>query len=151
MKSADLREVTYRAVGEGTGRDVDLDRFDDDYQHLFLWDRKQQQVVGAYRIGQTDRLVAARGVDGLYTRTLFKVRQPAACAPRRTGARARALLHPRGVSEELQRAAAAVAWHRAVRRAQPAVSLPLRAGERQRAVFEQLPCAADGVSAPEPP
>jgi putative hemolysin len=67
-----LREVTYRDVGEGTGRDVDLDRFDDDYQHLFLWDRERQQVVGAYRIGQADRLVAARGVDGLYTRTLFK-------------------------------------------------------------------------------
>jgi putative hemolysin len=67
-----LREVTYRAVGEGSGRDVDLDRFDDDYQHLFLWDRKQRQVVGAYRIGQTDRLVASSGLDGLYTRTLFR-------------------------------------------------------------------------------
>ena len=67
-----LRELTYRAVGEGTGRDVDLDRFDDDYQHLFLWDREKQQVVGAYRIGQADRLVAACGVEGLYTRTLFK-------------------------------------------------------------------------------
>jgi len=67
-----LREITYRAVGEGTGREVDLDRFDDDYQHLFLWDREKQQVVGAYRIGRADRLVAARGVDALYTRTLFK-------------------------------------------------------------------------------
>jgi putative hemolysin len=67
-----LREVTYRAVGEGTGRDVDLDRFDDDYQHLFLWDRKQRQVIGAYRIGQTDRLVATRGLEGLYTRSLFR-------------------------------------------------------------------------------
>ena len=67
-----LRELTYRAIGEGTGRDVDLDRFDDDDLHLFLWDREKHQVVGAYRIGQADRLVAARGVDGLYTRTLFK-------------------------------------------------------------------------------
>lgn len=67
-----LREVTYRAVGEGTGRDLDLDRFDDDYHHLFLWDREKRQVVGAYRIGQTDRLIAARGVEGLYTRTLFR-------------------------------------------------------------------------------
>jgi putative hemolysin len=67
-----LRELSYRAIGEGTGRDVDLDRFDDDYQHLFLWDREKRQVVGAYRIGQSDRIVASRGVDGLYTRTLFK-------------------------------------------------------------------------------
>jgi putative hemolysin len=67
-----LRELAYRAVGEGTGRDLDLDRFDDDYLHLFLWNRKKQQVVGAYRIAQTDRLVAARGLEGLYTRTLFR-------------------------------------------------------------------------------
>lgn len=67
-----LRELTYRAVGEGTGRDLDLDRFDDEYQHLFMWDKEKQRVVGAYRIGQSDRLVAARGVDALYTRTLFK-------------------------------------------------------------------------------
>ena len=67
-----LRERTYRAIGEGTGRTLDLDRFDDDYLHLFLWDRAQRQIVGAYRIGLTDRIMASRGVDGLYTRTLFR-------------------------------------------------------------------------------
>jgi len=67
-----LRELTYRAVGEGTGQDVDLDCFDDEYQHLFLWDKETEQVVGAYRLGQADRLVAAGGVGALYTRTLFK-------------------------------------------------------------------------------
>jgi putative hemolysin len=67
-----LREQTYRAVGEGTGRDHDVDRFDDRYLHLFSWDRKQQQIVGAYRIGRTDRLVATHGVEGLYTRSLFR-------------------------------------------------------------------------------
>jgi hypothetical protein len=29
-----LREVAFRQVGEGTGRAVDLDRFDHHYQHL---------------------------------------------------------------------------------------------------------------------
>ena len=67
-----LREITYRAVGEGTGRTLDLDAFDARYQHLFLWDREQRRVAGAYRIGETDAIVAADGVAGLYTRTLFR-------------------------------------------------------------------------------
>lgn len=67
-----LRERTYRAIGEGTGRTLDVDSFDDNYLHLFLWDRAQSQIVGAYRIGLTDRIMATRGVDGLYTRTLFR-------------------------------------------------------------------------------
>ncbi len=67
-----LRELTYRAIGEGTGRTIDLDRFDRAYLHLFSWDRERRRVVGAYRIGQTDRIVQTDGVDGLYTRTLFR-------------------------------------------------------------------------------
>jgi putative hemolysin len=67
-----LRELTYRAIGEGTGRTCDLDRFDEQYLHLFSWDRDQRRIVGAYRVGQTDRIVATHGVDGLYTRTLFR-------------------------------------------------------------------------------
>src|SRR5207248_262438 len=67
-----LREVTYRAIGEGTGGSVDLDAFDERYLHLFSWDRERRQVAGAYRIGQTDRIVATAGVEGLYTRTLFR-------------------------------------------------------------------------------
>jgi putative hemolysin len=67
-----LREVTYRAVGEGTGGQLDLDAFDDRYLHLFSWDRQQKRVVGAYRIGPTDRIIATHGIDGLYTRTLFR-------------------------------------------------------------------------------
>jgi putative hemolysin len=67
-----LRETTYRAVGEGTGRGLDLDRFDDRYVHLFSWDREKRQVAGAYRIGRTDRIIATEGLEGLYTRTLFR-------------------------------------------------------------------------------
>ena len=70
-----LREIAYRAVGEGTGRLLDLDAFDERYRHLFLWDRKRNLVVGAYRLGLTDRIVAEHGVDGLYTRTLFRYDQ----------------------------------------------------------------------------
>jgi putative hemolysin len=67
-----LRAITYRAVGEGSDRPLDLDRFDQRYLHLFSWDREQRRIVGAYRIGQTDRIVAEAGIDGLYTRTLFR-------------------------------------------------------------------------------
>jgi putative hemolysin len=67
-----LRAITFRAVGEGSDSELDLDRFDARYQHLFSWDNDKQQIVGAYRIGQTDQIVANSGVDGLYTRTLFR-------------------------------------------------------------------------------
>jgi putative hemolysin len=66
-----LREQTFRAVGEGTGRAVDLDEFDATYLHLVLWDDEARQVVGAYRMGRTDLITARSGVEGLYTRTLF--------------------------------------------------------------------------------
>ncbi len=67
-----LRAETYRDAGEGTGAPVDLDAFDRDYLHLFVWDRRHQLIVGAYRLGQTDRLAADGRVEALYTRTLFR-------------------------------------------------------------------------------
>ena len=70
-----LREVTFRAAKEGTGRNIDLDRFDDDYLHLFLWNTETSEVVAAYRLGQTDRILARHGKHGLYTHTLFNIRR----------------------------------------------------------------------------
>lgn len=67
-----LRAITFRAVGEGSNQSIDLDRFDERYLHLFSWDRDRRRIVGAYRIGQTDRILADAGVGGLYTRTLFR-------------------------------------------------------------------------------
>jgi putative hemolysin len=67
-----LREITFRAVGEGTGHSRDTDRFDVCYDQLFVWDRARSEIVGAYRIGATDRIVPASGVAGLYTSTLFE-------------------------------------------------------------------------------
>jgi len=69
---ARLREVTFRAVGEGTGGVWDLDAFDRFYQHLFVWNEKKSEVVGAYRLGLTDKILAQYGLGGLYTSTLFK-------------------------------------------------------------------------------
>jgi putative hemolysin len=66
-----LREETFRAVGEGTGKSVDLDKFDESYWHLVLWHRTNQEVVGAYRVCRTDEQLIRYGLDGFYTRTLF--------------------------------------------------------------------------------
>ncbi|MGE4545325.1 MAG: lysophospholipid acyltransferase family protein [Pedobacter sp.] len=70
-----LREVTFRAVGEGTGRSFDLDRFDQNYLHLFLWHSERHELVGAYRVGCCDTLLERFGKQGLYTHTLFKYRR----------------------------------------------------------------------------
>jgi len=67
-----LREVTFREVQEGTGNSVDLDRFDAYYQHLFLWHRQKQELVGAYRLGRTDKILQQYGPGGLYTNQLFR-------------------------------------------------------------------------------
>ncbi|HEV3484166.1 MAG TPA: GNAT family N-acyltransferase, partial [Vicinamibacterales bacterium] len=67
-----LREVTFRAVGEGTGNPTDVDRFDRHYLHLFVWNRARREIAGAYRIGRTDVIVAQHGIKGLYTSTLFR-------------------------------------------------------------------------------
>ncbi len=65
------RELAFRAVGEGTGKALDLDRFDPDYHHLFVWNAEARELVGSYRIGVVDDIVRQRGLDGLYTTTLF--------------------------------------------------------------------------------
>ena len=71
-----LRELTFRTVGEGTGRARDLDRFDAFYLHLLIWNEEAGEVVGAYRLGPTDEILPRYGLRGLYTSTLFKFRQP---------------------------------------------------------------------------
>jgi putative hemolysin len=67
-----LREVTFRLAGEGTGKCRDLDRFDLYYWHVLLWHKTKQEVVGAYRAGNTAEILAQHGVNGLYTSTLFR-------------------------------------------------------------------------------
>jgi putative hemolysin len=66
-----LREISFRAVGEGTGKDRDLDAFDDWYLHVFVWQRSERRVLGAYRLGMTDVVLRRCGELGLYTKSLF--------------------------------------------------------------------------------
>jgi putative hemolysin len=66
-----LREITFRQTGEGTGRSIDLDEFDTYYLHLFIWNKAAREIVGAYRLGQSDRILQNLGIKGFYTATLF--------------------------------------------------------------------------------
>ncbi|MEM9345971.1 MAG: GNAT family N-acyltransferase [Planctomycetota bacterium] len=70
-----LRELTFRDVGEGTGLPIDIDRFDDYYLQLVVWNSDKHEVVGGYRLGPTDEILPKYGKDGLYTNTLFKFRK----------------------------------------------------------------------------
>jgi putative hemolysin len=67
-----LREITFRAAGEGTGQPEDLDRFDPYYLHLFLWNKEKREIVGGYRLGDVPRILARFGQKGLYTDSLFR-------------------------------------------------------------------------------
>jgi len=67
-----LREIAFRAVGEGSGQPIDIDRFDDTYVQLVLWNRETREIVGGYRAGIVDQVTRGVGVDGLYTSTLFE-------------------------------------------------------------------------------
>ncbi len=67
-----LREITFRAVGEGTNQSIDLDEYDQYYQHLFLWDNKANALVGAYRMGLGRDICEKHGVEGFYVLSLFR-------------------------------------------------------------------------------
>jgi putative hemolysin len=79
-----LREVAFREAGEGSGKSRDLDAFDSTYIHLFTWNRRDGELVGAYRLGPADEILPASGLQGLYTSTLFNFdagfRRRIACA-----------------------------------------------------------------------
>ncbi|MEO1012418.1 MAG: GNAT family N-acyltransferase [Bacteroidota bacterium] len=66
------RELTFRAIGEGTNNSIDLDEFDTYYHHLFLWDDGEKSIVGAYRMGMGSQIFSQYGIDGFYLQDLFR-------------------------------------------------------------------------------
>jgi len=66
-----LREISFRAVGEGTGNRRDIDRYDHHYFHLILWDNEELEIAGAYRLCDTSPCVDTLGKDRLYSNELF--------------------------------------------------------------------------------
>jgi len=68
-----LRELTFRNVGEGTNKSTDLDEFDLYYFHLFIWDNKENKIVGSYRVGKGHNIINQYGKKGFYLYSLFKI------------------------------------------------------------------------------
>lgn len=68
---ARLRELVFREHDEGSGEPRDTDRFDATYTHLFIVNREDGGIIGAYRMGQTDRLLAEGGIEALYLSQMF--------------------------------------------------------------------------------
>ncbi len=66
-----LREITFREVGEGTNRSIDIDEYDLYYYQLFIWDNEESKIVGAYRIGPGREIMSQYGIQGFYISTLF--------------------------------------------------------------------------------
>lgn len=54
-----LREVSFRAVGEGTGRRRDSDLYDSQYEHIVLWDDEALEIVGSYRLRKISQMPTA--------------------------------------------------------------------------------------------
>jgi len=67
-----LREITFREVGEGTNESIDLDKFDEYYHHMFLWDNDTKKIAGAYRMGLGQEIFPKYGIDGFYLQDLFR-------------------------------------------------------------------------------
>ena len=67
-----LREITFREVGEGTNKSIDLDKYDTYYHHMFLWDEETKQVAGAYRMGLGSEIFPKYGMEGFYLNDLFR-------------------------------------------------------------------------------
>lgn len=67
-----LREITFREIGEGTNKSIDLDEFDGYYYHMFLWDDTKKKMVGAYRMGLGSLIFKEYGIDGFYLQDLFR-------------------------------------------------------------------------------
>lgn len=67
-----LREIAFRAVGEGTGKRRDTDKYDPYYQHLVLWDPVDLEIVGSYRFAGAKEVHQKQGCDALYSQSLFE-------------------------------------------------------------------------------
>lgn len=68
-----LREQTFRKVGEGTGKGLDTDNYDNTYHQLIMWDRSEKKIMGGYRIALGKEIIEKEGINGFYTNSLFHI------------------------------------------------------------------------------
>lgn len=69
------REINFRQVGEGTGKDIDLDQYDEYYYHVVIWDTVNNALIGAFRLAPIDELLQGPGIGALYSNSLFKYKE----------------------------------------------------------------------------
>lgn len=67
------REEAFRAIGEGSGKKLDTDKYDTYYKHLVLWDKEDNRLAGGYRLGIGSDIVEEKGIGGFYISSLFKI------------------------------------------------------------------------------
>ena len=68
-----LREITFRVLGEGKNKSIDVDVYDPYYYHVCLWDRNTDCLAGAYRMGLGKEIYKNYGINGFYVQTLFRI------------------------------------------------------------------------------
>jgi len=70
-----LRELTFRAAGGGTGKAVDIDKYDtadDPYKQLIVWDPGEKEILGGYRYYLCNKAGSnCDGINRLATSGLF--------------------------------------------------------------------------------
>tara|TARA_B100001248_G_scaffold262731_2_gene261848 strand:+ start:17364 stop:19430 length:2067 start_codon:yes stop_codon:yes gene_type:complete len=66
-----LREEAFRPIKEGTGKSLDLDIFDPYYHQMIVYRNDTQEILGAYRLGFTEKLLNEKGIESLYSHSLF--------------------------------------------------------------------------------
>lgn len=87
------REETFRAVGEGTGSPKDLDKYDEYYGHLYIWDSVENELVGSYRFGMGKEIMEKYGIHGFYSDSLFRYDEKMAPVLRETLELGRSFVH----------------------------------------------------------
>lgn len=70
-----LRELTFRRAGGGTGKEIDIDKYDtqeDPYKQLIVWDPKDNEILGGYRYHlYSHEIIEKYGAKNLATARLF--------------------------------------------------------------------------------
>ncbi len=67
------RELTFRLAGQGSGLDFDETPEDAWYTQLALWDDERDCLIGAYRLGFSDTVIAEHGTEGMYLNHVFDI------------------------------------------------------------------------------
>ena len=70
---ARLREITFWDVGEGTGKALDWDNYDNHYTQIVVYNKKKRTIAGGERVAFVDELLRdpALGIKSIYTDSFY--------------------------------------------------------------------------------